>query len=82
MSNIKMTSDQLQNEILLIAHHVEDCLKAINENDKGYCEKGLKDINEVIDRLKGFLNIKSKKEFERINEPFTESLNKALNAIK
>lgn len=47
--------DQLQNELIVIAHHVEDAMKGLEQGDTSYVKKALLDINEAIARLKGFL---------------------------
>ena len=50
-----MTFDQLQNETLTIAHHLDDIEKAVKSGDKGYALEGIKDAREAIDRLNSFL---------------------------
>lgn len=50
-----ITPDQLQNELIVIAHHVEDALKGLEQGDTDYTKKALLDINEAITRLKNFL---------------------------
>ena len=50
-----ITPDQLQNELIVIAHHVEDAIKGIDEKDFEYTKKSLHDITEVVDRLKSML---------------------------
>lgn len=50
-----ISPDQLQNELIVIAHHVEDAMKGLNEHDTDYVKKALIDIKEAVDRLKGFL---------------------------
>lgn len=55
LQKISLSDDVLQNEVILILHHVNDCLKGLQENDLTYVEKGLKDIEEVANRLKDTL---------------------------
>ena len=50
-----ITSDQLQNELIVIAHHVEDAMKGLGEGDTDYVKRALIDINEAVARLKKFL---------------------------
>lgn len=50
-----ITPDQLQNELIVIAHHVEDAMKGLKEGDTSYVNKALIDINEAIARLKNFI---------------------------
>lgn len=41
----------LATQVALLLHHVEDCLKGIDEGDLGYAKKGLNDIREVAEGL-------------------------------
>ncbi len=50
-----MTPDQLQNEAIVIAHHVEDALKGLEERDFNYVKKALLDIGEAVGRIKQLL---------------------------
>ena len=50
-----ITPDQLQNELIVIAHHVEDALKGLNKHDIDYAKKALIDIGEAVGRLKNFI---------------------------
>ena len=65
---MKLTSDQLQNELLIIAHHLDDMKEGIKEKDLDYINKGIKDIREVVERLSKFLSKKEKTEIERMAE--------------
>lgn len=60
-----MSSDTLQNEILLILHHVGDAEKAIKEKDLGYIGKSLSDIRESAKRLMHFIPSAMKQEVDR-----------------
>ena len=48
-------ADVLQNHLLLIEHHVNDCLEALETGDDSIVEASLTDINEIIDELKDYL---------------------------
>jgi len=61
-----INQDQLQNELIVIAHHVEDALKGLDQGDLEYTKKGLHDIKEAVDRLKKFLGGPLPSEIERI----------------
>jgi len=58
--------DSIQNELIIISHHVEDIEEGLKDKDIGYALKGLKDIKESIQRLSKFLKPKEKTEIERI----------------
>lgn len=60
--------DQLQNEVLSIAHHVGDIRNSIEKRQYDYALEGLKDIDECVDRLKEFLPKKMANEAERMDE--------------
>lgn len=63
MSNI---SDMLQNEIIVIGHHVEDIENGIEEGNIDYAKKGLDDIKEALQRLSRFVNPNQRSEISRI----------------
>ncbi len=63
MSNI---SDVLQDEIIVIGHHVEDIESGIEEGDMDYAKKGLDDIKEALNRLSKFVNPNQRSEIARI----------------
>ncbi len=63
---MEFTPDKIQNELLIIAHHVEDALKGIGEGDLDYVKKSLYDISEVVSRLKKDLPPNFKAEIDRI----------------
>lgn len=65
---MNLKSDQLQNELLIIAHHLDDMEEGIKEKDLDYINKGVKDIREVVDRLAGFLSKKEASEIDRMAE--------------
>lgn len=60
--------DQLQNEVLTIAHHLDDIEKAITDKAYDYALEGLKDAKEAIKRLNGLLPGKLQYELDRMAE--------------
>jgi hypothetical protein len=54
--NVSLTSDKLQNELLLIVHHLDDADEGIKEDDLDYVKASLHDIREVVDRLSRVLS--------------------------
>lgn len=50
-----MTADVLQNHLILISHHVNDALEALESGDDSIVEASLTDINEIVDELKEYL---------------------------
>lgn len=63
-----MKSDTLQNEIIIIGHHIEDIEKGLNNKDIDYAKKGLHDIKEALVRLSKFVNPTQQDEINRIAE--------------
>jgi len=70
-----MTIDQLQNEVLNLAHHIEDVKKAVNKikprDKEQYADiklamSGIDDIIEGIGRIKDMLPTKQASEIDRI----------------
>lgn len=61
-----MTNDQLQNELIIIKHHVDDARKGIEDGDTDYAINSLHDIDEAIDRMKSFLDPNKSDEIDRI----------------
>lgn len=49
-------SDDLQNELVLIMHHVGDIEESLHRGDTQYALEGLKDIKESVHRLAKGLN--------------------------
>jgi hypothetical protein len=47
--------DVLQNDLILISHHVDDALEALEDGDDSVVEASLTDINEIVDELKAYL---------------------------
>ena len=74
---MKLTADMLQNELIIITHHLDDIEIGLDEKDINYVKKGINDIREVVDRLSEFLTKTSASELDRISE-FAERLDKAL----
>ena len=62
------SEDQLQNELILIKHHVQDALQYLEEGEKASVIGSLKDIGESVDRLAEFLRPKNKNELFRTSE--------------
>lgn len=58
--------DQLQNEVLTIAHHIDDIEKSIEKKEPEYALEGLRDAREAIQRLAGLLD--TQKELARMAE--------------
>ena len=48
-------ADVLQNDLILISHHVDDALEALEDGDDSVVEASLTDINEIVDELKAYL---------------------------
>ena len=48
---VPLTSDKLQNELILIVHHLDDVDEGLKEDDLDYVKASLRDIREVVDRL-------------------------------
>lgn len=61
-----MCQDSLQNELILILHHVGDIEE--NISDPGYIKTALKDIKESIERMQKWLPDSAGKEIARIAE--------------
>lgn len=58
-------SDQLQDEIILILHHVGDIEEALHRKDIGYALEGLKDVKSSAERLSAFLSRPQSQEIKR-----------------
>lgn len=63
---MKNISDVLQNEIIVIGHHVQDIEEGLKEGDIDYAKKGLHDIKESLARLSEFVNPNQRSEIDRI----------------
>ena len=50
-----ITADELQNSLLLIDHHVEDALEAMEVGEDEIIEASLQDIKEVTAELRTYL---------------------------
>ena len=50
-----ITADELQNNLLLVDHHVDDALEAIETGDDDIVEASLNDIKEVTAELRSYL---------------------------
>src|SRR3990172_5552972 len=62
-----LKNDQLQNELIIVLHHLNDIDEGLDKNDINYVKKGLNDIREALDRLKDFLNPEQIEEINRIS---------------
>lgn len=60
-----LSSDVLQNNLLLIKHHVEDIQEALEKKDFSYAVSGLKDITEVVEELSHYLAPEHRKNLEK-----------------
>jgi len=69
---MKNLPDAIQNEIIVIAHHVKDIEEGLKDKDYGYVQKGLNDIKESLDRLSKFTNPEQRSEIDRIAEMMPE----------
>ena len=65
---MQITQDQLQNEILTVAHHLDDIEKSLKNKDIGYALEGIKDAREAIHRLNRFLSDPMAGEIKRMAE--------------
>ena len=64
-----LTNDQLQNELILIKHHIGDIREYMNKDAKVQKEmilSGLKDVLESVERLEKFLSEETLNEIDRI----------------
>lgn len=61
-----MNTDQIQNELIVIAHHVEDAENGLKEQDLDYTQNSLNDIKEAIERLKQLIPQRQRTEIDRI----------------
>lgn len=67
MGGVDLTQDQLQNELLLVQHHLNDAQAGLKEGDTNYVQKSLHDISEVVSRLSKLLGVNVRKELGRIH---------------
>jgi soluble cytochrome b562 len=51
-----LTEDELQNQLILIVHHLDDAEEGMKKGDLDYAKASLKDIREVVDHLKQFIS--------------------------
>jgi|AntRauTorcE11897_2_1112592.scaffolds.fasta_scaffold231158_1 hypothetical protein len=59
-------SDVLQNEIIVIGHHVNDIEEGLKDGNIDYVERGLHDIKEALQRLQTFVKPEDRSEIDRI----------------
>jgi hypothetical protein len=50
-----IAADVLQNHLILISHHVNDALEALENGEDTIVEASLTDIGELVDELKSYL---------------------------
>lgn len=79
---MKIPEEDLLAEVILILHHVEDCMHGVKDKDMTYIEKGLKDIEEVGDRLKMRLSPPARKAVDGIAEAWVQGNCKFANIDK
>lgn len=75
---MRLTPDELQNELLNISHHLDDIEKAVKSKDLSYAMEGIKDAKEAVTRLSGFLPPRLSKELTRM----AEDINKIAETIE
>ena len=61
-----MTTDQLQDELLLLGHHLEDAEKALASGKSEIVTSSLGDMKESLHRLAMMLNPKARSEIKRL----------------
>lgn len=59
-------NDTIQNELIVIQHHLDDMKEGLKSKDIPYVMKGVTDIEESIKRLSSMLKPREKTEIERI----------------
>lgn len=50
-----MNSDELQNELIALAHHLHDLEEALASGSSDVVQSSLKDAREGVERMKGML---------------------------
>ena len=60
--------DAIQNELIIIQHHVKDIEEGLADHDISYVKNGLKDIKESVQRLTKLLTPQEQDEIARIAE--------------
>ena len=60
--------EDLSNLAMLLQHHVEDCIKGLDDKDLDYCRKGLLDINEISEKIKEILPKEIKNSIDRVSD--------------
>ena len=61
-------TDAIQNELIIIQHHVKDIEEGLADHDTSYVKNGLKDIKESVQRLAKLLTPPEQDEIARIAE--------------
>lgn len=63
-----LPDDALQNELIVIGHHVDDAEEALDEENPDYAREALKDIREALKRLSAFLTPDLTREILRVTK--------------
>lgn len=71
--------DQLENEVIVIKHHVEDLREAIKDQDYDYMPGGLDDIEASCNRLQNLLSTPMKKNIDRTGSARTAAYEEDVN---
>lgn len=59
-------NDIIQNELIVIQHHLDDMKEGLKSRDIPYVMRGVTDIEESIKRLSSMLKPRERTEIERI----------------
>lgn len=62
----QISSNELQNEIVLIKHHIQDSYEYLRKKEYKSIGEALHDIEESANRLEKFLSKKQDKEIDRV----------------
>jgi hypothetical protein len=69
---MKITDDQLQNELILINHHLSDMEEGLADGDTDYVQRGIDDVREIITRLNSMLPSQLQGELSRTDDEGNE----------
>ena len=61
-----MSADELQNNLILINHHADDALEALQSGKVEVLEASLRDIKEIVEKMKVKLPQRLATQVERI----------------
>lgn len=62
----QITTDELQNELVLIRHHIQDSREYLKKKEYGSINEALDDIEDSTKRLEKFLSKRQDKEIDRV----------------